>query len=53
MKPDEYRAWQRLPGSERILSVMDLNLERYRMKGQFADARRLQSTAIRFQRRPG
>ena len=53
MKVDEYRAWQRLPGSERIRAVMDLNLELYAMKGQAADAPRLQRTIVRFQRRPG
>ena len=51
MKSDEYRSWQRLPGSERIRAVMDLNLELYAMKGQAADAPRLQRTVIRFQRR--
>jgi hypothetical protein len=45
MKSDEYRSWQRLPGSERIRAVMDLNLE--------PDAPRLQRTVIRFQRRTG
>jgi hypothetical protein len=53
MKSDEYRSWQRLPGSERIRAVMDLNLDLYAMKGQAADAPRLQRTVIRFQRRPG
>jgi hypothetical protein len=53
MKADEYRDWQRLPGSERIRAVMDLNLELYAMKGQTADAPRLQRTVIRFQRRTG
>jgi hypothetical protein len=53
MKADEIRAWQRLPGSERIRAVMDLNLELYAMKGQAADAPRLQRTLIRFQRRSG
>lgn len=51
MKADEYRAWQRLPGSERIRAVMDLNLELYALKGQAADAPRLQRTIIGFQRR--
>jgi hypothetical protein len=36
MKSDEYRSWQRLPGSERIRAVMDLNLDLYAMKGQAA-----------------
>lgn len=53
MKSDEYRAWQGLPGSERIRAVMDLNLDLYAMKGQAADAPRLQRTVIRFQRRAG
>jgi hypothetical protein len=53
MKADEYRAWQRLPGSERIRAVMDLNLELSAIKGQVADAPRLQRTLIRFQRRTG
>jgi hypothetical protein len=43
MKSDEYRSWQRLPGSERIRAVMDLNLDLYAMKGQAADAPRLHS----------
>jgi hypothetical protein len=45
--------WQRLPGSERIRAVMDLNLDLYAMKGQVADAPRLQRTVICFQRRTG
>jgi hypothetical protein len=53
MKADEYRSWQRLPGSERIRAVMDLNLGLYAMKGQAEDAPRLQRTIIRFQRRTG
>ena len=53
MKADEYRSWQRLPGSERIRAVMDLNLELFALKGQAADAPRLQRTVIRFQRRTG
>jgi hypothetical protein len=53
MKADEYRSWQRLPGSERIRAVMDLNLELYALKGQGADAPRLQRTIVRFQRRTG
>jgi hypothetical protein len=53
MKSDEYRSWQRLPGSERIRAVMDLKLDLYMMKGQAGDAPRLQRTVIRFQRRPG
>jgi len=53
MKSDEYRSWQRLPGSERIRAVMDLNLDLYAMKGQAADAPRLQRTLICFQRRTG
>lgn len=52
MKADEYRSWQRLPGSERIRAVMDLNLELYALKGQTADAPRLQRTVVRVQRRP-
>jgi hypothetical protein len=48
-----FLAWQRLPGSERIRAVMDLNLDLYAMKGQAADAPRLQRTVIRFQRRTG
>ena len=40
MKSDEYRSWQRLPGSERIRAVVDLNLDLYAMKGQAADAPR-------------
>jgi hypothetical protein len=44
MKSDEYRSWQRLSGSERIRAVMDLNLDLYTMKGQAADAPRLQRT---------
>jgi hypothetical protein len=53
MKADEYRSWQRLPGSERIRAVMDLTLELYAMKGQAADAPRLQRTVICIQRRAG
>jgi hypothetical protein len=53
MKADEFRSWQRLPGSERIRAVMDLNLELLALKGQAADAPRLQRTVIRFQRRTG
>ncbi len=53
MKADEYRSWQRLPRSERIRAVMDLNLDLYSLKGQVADAPRLQRTVIRFQRRTG
>ena len=53
MKSDEYRFWQRLPGSERIRAVMDLNLDLYAIKGQAADAPRLQRTLIRLQRRTG
>jgi hypothetical protein len=37
MKSDEYRSWQRVPGSERIRAVMDLNLDLYAMKGQAAE----------------
>jgi len=37
IKSDEYRSWQRLPGSEWIRAVMDLNLDLYAMKGQAAD----------------
>jgi hypothetical protein len=53
MKSDEYRAWQRLPGSERNRAVIDLNLDLHALKGQAADAPRLQRTVIRFQRRTG
>jgi len=53
MKSDEYRAWQCLPGSERIRAVMELNLDLYAMKGRVADAPRLQRTLICFQRRTG
>jgi hypothetical protein len=53
MKADEYRSWQRLSGSERIRAVMDLNIELYAMKGQAADAPRLQRTVVSFQRRTG
>ena len=53
MKAAEYRSWQRLQGSERIRAVMDLTLELYAMKGQSADAPKLQRTVIRFQRRAG
>jgi hypothetical protein len=51
MKSDEYRSWQLLPGRERIRAVMDLNLDLYAMKGQAADAPRLQRTVVRIQRR--
>ena len=53
MKLDEYRAWQRLPGSERIRAVMDLNLELQALKGGAADVPRLQRTIVRIQRRAG
>jgi hypothetical protein len=53
MKSDEYRAWQCLPGSERVRAVMELNLDLYAMKGRVADAPRLQRTLICFQRRTG
>ena len=53
MKSDEYRAWQRLPGRERIREFMDLNLDLYAMKRQAADAPRLQRTVVSFQRRTG
>jgi hypothetical protein len=53
MKSDEYRAWQRLPGSERIRAVMELNLDLYAMKRQVADAPRLQRTVVSLQRRAG
>ena len=52
MKSDEYRSWQCLSGSERIRAVMDLNLDLYAMKGQAADAPRLQRTLICLQRNP-
>jgi hypothetical protein len=51
MKSDEYCAWQRLPGRERIRAVMDLNLDLYALKGRSADAPRLQRTVVRLQRR--
>lgn len=50
MKADERVAWQRLPGSERIRAVMDLNLELWAMKGEAVDPPRLQRTMISFQR---
>jgi hypothetical protein len=53
MKSDEYRSWQRLPGRERIRAVMDLNLDLYALKGQSADAPRLQRTVVSLQRRAG
>jgi hypothetical protein len=53
MKTDQIRSWQRLPGSERIRAVMDLNLDLYALKGGAADAPRLQRTIVRFKRRPG
>jgi hypothetical protein len=53
MKSDEYRAWQRLPGRERIRAVMDLNLDLYAMKRQAADAPRLQRAVVSLQRRKG
>jgi len=37
---DEYRSWQRLPGSERIRAVWISNLDLYTMKGQAGDAPR-------------
>jgi hypothetical protein len=30
---DSYRSWQRLPGSERIRAVMNLNIELYAVEG--------------------
>ncbi|NNM61301.1 MAG: hypothetical protein HKM03_03960 [Steroidobacteraceae bacterium] len=51
MKADEYRAWQRLPGRERIRAVMDLNLDLYALKGRAVDAPRLQRTVVSLQRR--
>ena len=53
MKSDEYRAWQRLPGRERIRAVMELNLDLYAMKKPAADAPRLQRTVVSLQRRTG
>ncbi len=53
MKSDEYRAWQRLPGRERIRAVMELNLDLYAMKNQAADPPRLQRTVVSLQRRTG
>lgn len=51
MKSDEYRAWQRISGSERLHAVLELTLDLYALKGQVADAPRLQRTVIGFQRR--
>jgi hypothetical protein len=53
MKADEYRLWQRLPGSERLRAVMNLNLDLYALKGQAAHVPRLQRTIVCFKRRPG
>jgi hypothetical protein len=47
MKAAQYRAWQRLPASERIRAVMDLTLDLYALKGEVPDAPRLQRTLIR------
>jgi hypothetical protein len=50
LKADEYRLWQRLPGSERIRAVMDLNMDLYGLKGHGAEPPRLQRTLIRMRR---
>jgi hypothetical protein len=47
MRADQYRAWQRLPASERIRAVMDLTLDLYALKGEVRDAPRLQRDLIR------
>jgi hypothetical protein len=51
VQSDEYRSRRRLPGQERIRAVMDLNLDLYALKGQSADAPRLQRTVVRLQHR--
>ncbi len=59
MKADEYRLWQRLPGSERMRAVMELNMravmelnmDLYGLKGRGTEAPRLQRTLVRFIRR--
>jgi hypothetical protein len=56
MKADEYRLWQRLPGSERLRAVMDLNMDLYGFSKPTGEARdkapKLQRTIVCFKHRP-
>jgi hypothetical protein len=50
MKADEYRAWQELPGHERMKAVAEITLAAYQLKEATADVRRLQRTLVHLQR---
>lgn len=52
MKADEYRYWQSRPVWERLQAVSELSRELYAMKGEGADAFRLQRTLVRFEGLP-
>jgi len=53
MKAEEYRYWQSVSPRERMQAVADITLETYSLKGQYADAQRLQRTLVRIQRPQG
>ena len=53
MKAEEYRYWRSVSPRERMQAVADITLETYSLKGQYADAQRLQRTLVRIQRPPG
>jgi len=50
MKADEYRAWTRVSGSERLRAVMELSTATYQLQGRISDVPRLQRTLVRIQR---
>jgi hypothetical protein len=51
MKLAEYRAWQNLPGSERVLAAMEISFELYSLKDQrLEDAPGLRRTFVRLKR---
>ncbi len=49
-KDEEYRHWQSVSPSERLVAAWQLSIEQYRQKGIEPDGRRLRTTAVRSQR---